>query len=314
MERSILRGGVRTTIHDSGNMTEFPLLGKCTQIDAFVRGASRRTMSSLALGWSGMVIERHSADAAERQESFSPHHILALWETHTFQTEHCDAHGAVVRVKKNPGWIDFFPAGILSSCRSTGPSKMVVCAFNPEFAKEVAEDLGLGSAGDLTGFSTTEDETLRNLVKIVVSEAEMDGVHGRLYADHLAHALITHILFLVKGKKRNKYVSGLPNHLLQRVLSRMRADLATDIKLSALAAECGYSRTHFLRMFQIATGYTPHQYLLHLRLQAARQMLKQRSRSIIEIAADCGFSSHAHLSRTFRRIIGITPSAFRRNL
>ncbi len=156
MERSILRGGVRTTIHDSGNMTEFPLLGKCAQIDAFVRGASRRTMSSLALGWSGMVIERHSADAAERQESVSPHHILALWETHTFQTEHCDAHGAVVRVKKNPGWIDFFPAGILSSCRSTGPSKMVVCAFNPEFAKEVAEDLGLGSAGDLTGFSTTE--------------------------------------------------------------------------------------------------------------------------------------------------------------
>lgn len=314
MERNTSGRKGHAPIDRRDSITDSALPGKCAQVDDFVRGSSRRTTSSLALGWPGMVIERHSADAAERQERFSPHHILAVWETYSFQTEHRDSRGAMVRVTKNPGWIDFFPAGILSPCRSTGPSEMVVCAFNPEFAKGVEGELDFGSAGNLTEFSTAGDETLRNLVKMMASEVEMKGAHGRLYADCLTHALITHILFLVRGKRRDVYASGLPNHLLQRVVSRMRADLATDITLSILAAECGYSRTHFLRMFRTATGYTPHQYLLHLRLQAARQMLKQRSRSLIEIAIDCGFSSHAHFSRTFRQVVGITPSAFRRNL
>src|SRR5260370_38645356 len=51
-----------------GNIAKFTPPDKCEQVDAFVRGASQLTMSSLALGWRGLVIERHRADASERQE------------------------------------------------------------------------------------------------------------------------------------------------------------------------------------------------------------------------------------------------------
>jgi hypothetical protein len=67
--------------------------------------------------------------------------------------------------RKGQGASIFFPVGVLSACRPTGPSEMTVCALQPEFAKEVEEELDLSSVDGLRGFSTTEDETLRSLVK-----------------------------------------------------------------------------------------------------------------------------------------------------
>jgi AraC family transcriptional regulator len=104
----------------------------------------------------------------------------------------------------------------------------------------------------------------------------------------------------------------LPKRLLHRVLERMKADLASDLDLSTLAAESGYSRSHFLRTFRAAMEYSPHQWLTRLRVEQAKTMLRESSNSLIDIALDCGFSSHAHFSNTFRRIIGLTPSEYRR--
>ena len=82
-----------------------------------------------------------------------------------------------------------------------------------------------------------------------------------------------------------------------------------------MAQMSGYSKDHFLRMFRSATGFTPHRYLLLLRIKRAQELMKgNTSRSLIDIALACGFSSHAQLSRTFRKVIGETPSEYRRNL
>jgi len=116
-----------------------------------------------------------------------------------------------------------------------------------------------------------------------------------------------------KKKKIARATSILPHHRLQRVLERMR-DLKGNLDLETLAIESGYSRSHFLRMFRASTGCTPHRYLLGLRLERAKELMHQKSTSLIDIAAMCGFSSHAHLSKMFRQIVGIPPSEYRRNL
>lgn len=99
--------------------------------------------------------------------------------------------------------------------------------------------------------------------------------------------------------------------LLQRVLDRMKADLTADLDLARLAAESGYSRSHFLRTFRSAMGCSPHQCLISLRVEQAKTMLQDHS-SLIDIALECGFSSHGHFSTTFRQIVGLTPSEYRR--
>src|SRR4029077_12375702 len=163
-----------------------------------------------------------------------------------------------------------------------------------------------------TGF---HDATLRQLMRLLEAEASQGGPSGRLYADHLAHALVMRFLLLGRTQRDNACAaaSPLPRHLLQRVLERMH-DLVANPDLQTLAAESGYSRSHFLRMFEAATGLTPHRYLLQLRLERAQQLMREGSTSLIDIAALCGFSSHAHMSRVFRQLLGVTPSQYRRNL
>ena len=110
-----------------------------------------------------------------------------------------------------------------------------------------------------------------------------------------------------------KQASPLPGHILRRVIERMR-NLDTELSLQVLAKESGYSRVHFIRMFRAATGYTPHNYLLKLRVDRVRELLANPAWSLTDIALECGFSSHSHLSRVFRQVLGVTPSAYRRSL
>jgi AraC family transcriptional regulator len=137
----------------------------------------------------------------------------------------------------------------------------------------------------------------------------------RLYTDHLAHALAFRFLNLAKAiglRSAAPTPAALPRHAMRRVEERMR-NLDNDLTLEALARESGYSPIHFSRMFRAATGRTPHNYVLHLRVQRARQLLAEFSVSLTEIALECGFSNHSHMTRVFHQFVGMTPSAYRRN-
>ncbi|ABW27088.1 AraC transcriptional regulator domain protein [Acaryochloris marina MBIC11017] len=58
-------------------------------------------------------------------------------------------------------------------------------------------------------------------------------------------------------------------------------------------------------------GLSPFQYLLQQRVERAKQLLKQTDQPIVDIAFECGFSSHSHLSRQFRQVTGMTPKVYR---
>jgi AraC-like DNA-binding protein len=83
------------------------------------------------------------------------------------------------------------------------------------------------------------------------------------------------------------------------------------VTLTALADEAGMSRYRFLRAFRQIVGVTPYQYLLHMRLQAAALRLRTASGSITSIAYGAGFNDLSTFNRRFRRILRMTPRAWR---
>ncbi|MDJ0621078.1 MAG: helix-turn-helix transcriptional regulator [Calothrix sp. MO_192.B10] len=91
----------------------------------------------------------------------------------------------------------------------------------------------------------------------------------------------------------------------------MDAHLDREIKLADLAQLVDMSQFHFGRLFKQSLGLSPYQYLLQQRVERAKQLLKQTDKSIMDIAFDCGFNSHSHLSRRFRQLTGMTPKAYR---
>jgi len=106
----------------------------------------------------------------------------------------------------------------------------------------------------------------------------------------------------------------LPQQHLFRVQELIESRLEADLTLQELASEVGYSRSHFLRMFHATTGTTPHRYVLNRRVERARRLLGDPEMSIAQVAYCCGFSSQAHLTLAFRKVCGLTPGEYRREL
>nr|WP_262271914.1 transcriptional regulator FtrA [Microvirga sp. HBU65207] len=95
------------------------------------------------------------------------------------------------------------------------------------------------------------------------------------------------------------------------LFDRMRARLAEEQPVAALAAEAGMSVRTFLRRFKAATGLPPGEWLLAERLARARDLLESTGESIEAIAGATGFGSAATLRHHFRTRLGTSPAAYR---
>ena len=103
----------------------------------------------------------------------------------------------------------------------------------------------------------------------------------------------------------------LARHLL-RARDLVDSAYAEPLDLEALARAAHVSPRHFSRSFRRTFGETPHQYLLTRRLERARHLLRTTDRSVAQICLDVGFASVGSFTTTFRRRVGVTPTAYRR--
>lgn len=99
---------------------------------------------------------------------------------------------------------------------------------------------------------------------------------------------------------------------LSRAIAYIEKHYAEEITIADLVQTSGYSERQLTRLFHSTFSAAPKQYITKLRIQKAQQLLPDRSRSIGEIAWDCGFGDQNYFSRVFRNETGETPSAYRR--
>jgi AraC family transcriptional activator FtrA len=101
------------------------------------------------------------------------------------------------------------------------------------------------------------------------------------------------------------------NAALAPLLDTLRSRIDADLNIDALAAETRMSRRTFLRRFHDATGMTPGEWLLGLRLERARSLLETTRISIEQVAQGSGFGSAETLRHHFRVRMGTSPTAYR---
>jgi AraC family transcriptional regulator len=275
----------------------------------------RPLLSSTGLGWKGLVVERYQAPPCELPDLPIDHHIVELAsQQHVSLGERPDWRGHLRPFSKYPGVCNCFPAGVRPKLRVFTQTNLIVCGLEPEFVEEVSEELGSNPAAQLRVQLDIRDESLGSLMRLLENAAKSRQPSDNLYVDHLIYAFTLRLFSLGQGRQYTYARQGaLPAHKLRRVIERMNADLDIDLDLKTIAAESGYSRNHFLRMFRVATECTPHQYFLRLRIEKAQSLMKDQSLRIIDIAESCGFASQSQFSRVFRRVIGVTPRQYRRD-
>ncbi len=96
-----------------------------------------------------------------------------------------------------------------------------------------------------------------------------------------------------------------------RARDAMDRAYAQPLDVPALARIAHVSQAHFIRTFRTTFGETPHRYLQRRRVERAMFLLRETDRTVTEICLAVGFTSLGTFSRTFRELVGESPTAYR---
>jgi len=209
------------------------------------------------------------------------------------------------------------PANVPFFARWQGTENCLQLQMSDRFLRSIAQETLTGGGDRVTLVPTFQSRhgSIEAMATLMMTELQQQQPGGALYLDSLAQSLSVQLLRQHSSTQPQlpQYEGGLPPYQLRQVLAYVDAHLTQDIKLADLAALLTMSPFHFGRMFKQSLGISPHQYVIQQRVERAKILLKQSDRAIIDIALDCGFSSHSHLSKQFRQLTGTTPKKFRQS-
>jgi AraC family transcriptional regulator len=135
------------------------------------------------------------------------------------------------------------------------------------------------------------------------------------YGDALGVVLVHELAKLERGTSRVQvFRGGLAGRQQKKVTDFIEEHLNEDISLQELASMVELSRYHFSRAFKQSFGVPPHRYHMGRRMERAKTLLEEHTRSVTEVGLMLGFAETSSFTTSFRRTVGVTPSDFRRSI
>lgn len=155
------------------------------------------------------------------------------------------------------------------------------------------------------------DRVVMDLTLKLLEADTLAGSWAPQFRDHLTSALVAYLLQQHAQLPAASATSSLAGTRLQKILDYMAERMAEEIPVVELANACSMSASHFSREFNKSVGMPPHQYLMKLRIERARELLMGSEARVIDVALELGFTSASHFARAFSRRYGVAPAAFR---
>jgi AraC family transcriptional regulator len=159
-----------------------------------------------------------------------------------------------------------------------------------------------------------ENNNLKTTVQKLQSVLDGSGIDDHAYAETLGLLLLWEIRHAADPQftQLKPIRGGLTALQLRRIKEFVDVRISKEIGISELASLVGLSQFHFIRAFKHSVGLSPYQYVLSERISIAKELLSKRDLSIADVALAVGFSDASQLNRVFRKLIGITPTVYRR--
>jgi AraC family transcriptional regulator len=187
--------------------------------------------------------------------------------------------------------------------------------FNPEFVESVVAEL---PGARRLKFARPNLPPLPELIPVVAEAGAARYGSGEISFEELALSVVAKVGIILAGvdsparsTRRPRDPSRRDRQRVSDALRRIEVESDQLLSLRQLACDVAMSPYHFLRTFRAVAGVTPHQFLLHMRLQRAAARLRASNDPISAIALDAGFSDLSTFNRRFRRLLGASPSAYR---
>jgi len=209
------------------------------------------------------------------------------------------------------------PRGVDGHWNIAGPVVVSHVYLTQDRLQACADEIAGGRRVEILPRVAFADPAAAGLLEILSHEAARDSASSRLFVEQAIELLcsrliLEHSSFCASPAPVRK--GGLADWQVRRVTTFMRENLEQHIGLDELAGLVGLSRFHFCTAFRHSTGQTPHAWLTAQRMHRARELLTCSALSVTQVALAVGFETPSAFTATFRRTVGVTPSAFRRAL
>lgn len=158
------------------------------------------------------------------------------------------------------------------------------------------------------------DRYCNNKVDSMIEEMLLEYKDKRDGYDVIIQAMFINLIVLLS----REYMKSSEDHSqlilsFSNTIAYMENNYNKDITLDQLSAMACMSKRHFCRVFRQTYNAAPIEYIIHLRIEQASNLLKNSNLSITEIALNCGFSDINYFSRCFSRNNGVSPTQYRLN-
>lgn len=270
-------------------------------------------LSSRPLGWKALNFERREVGPSSRDlpHGVSEHLVFVSLGGGRLTRE---SNGEVVHHELTPGYVAVLPSGHPVRWSWNSNISFSVLSLDPAFVEEVAQSaFGLAPEEVELGFAERQqDPAISTMIGALAREAVRADSGSRVYAEALARILAVHLLRNYARHPVNApgaEPAGETPRAVSRAIAYIQENYARDVGLADIAEAAHMSPFHLTRLFKRATGVAPYQYLIQLRVNSARALLAAGAgrRSLAEVASAVGFSDQSHLSRHFKRLLGMTP-------
>lgn len=224
----------------------------------------------------------------------------------------CDQHRVKTHFQR--GGLTFIPCAVPMSFQTNDTVQNFSCLSSNELWSCLAAE---AMKGDPTRLALAprvnfRDPLTESLLWTLLHELESGNLGGRLYVESLMQTLILHTLVhasSVPQLPKPPNATGLTPAQVRCVREFMDANYQHAVGLATLAATLNFSPNHFLRQFKRSLGVTPHQYLIQVRVEHARQLLEQGKLTVADVAVQVGFYDQSHLAHHFKQHYGVSPKA-----
>jgi AraC family transcriptional regulator len=269
--------------------------------------------SSAFLG-EGVIIERHltpqSARYGEREQT---NHTLYLYEGEPVRAA-WKADG-----KQFDGWLRsgrlwIVPHSMPHTSSFAGPHGGIILSIaNSQIERHIGPFLG-GRPFKLTPEFNLEDGQLQHLLRALLAVAQEGSCEDALVGELLVNAVCVRLAkrFAIPRMNSVPCRGGLPPARLKRVVEYIESNLDKNITLTQLARVANMSLYYFAVLFRQSTNLSPHRYILGKRVERAKELLHDPKLSVLDVSMNVGFEHQNNFARAFRRVIGVSPTEFKR--
>ncbi len=273
-------------------------------------------LSSHRLGWGPLNIERREEPRAGREffPAGTTEHLIFIRLNDQYVVR--ESRGETTEGEYPVGQVSIHPAAIPIRWEWKSKLEFLMLTLSPAHLDAVARrTFGPEAAPvELWHDDGRHDPLVNNVASALLRELLAVDAGTPAFVDGLATVLSVHLIRHYARGGREAREASHAHRGVSAAVRFIRENFSRPVTLGEIAAAASLSPFHLTRLFKRTLGMTPYQYLLEVRVHGANALLSTGADgpTLAEIASAVGFSDQSHLTRQFKRVLGITPKQARR--